>query len=252
MCRQFGSNILYRSRPNYNLHVSSVATPHQHCQHFRDQPKMASPQVGAPKLNQEANSYSPSTCTFSTSSSSANMDEELGRLWLERQYPEELIIRNTFLDVDMGRPSSLHEFLQARQVRSAPGSHLEAIDDNEVYSTRTPTPPPPPPQQPTESDDTQPVVQLQLSGLLSQSELGSPELPTVGSAGHSIKRCKPCAFRWKEPGCLNGVQCQFCHLCETGEKKRRSKEKRAHRRSVRANPNNAWQAMSARINSFLT
>jgi hypothetical protein len=57
-------------------------------------------------------------------------------------------------------------------------------------------------------------------------ELGSPELPSVGSLGHHIRRCKPCAFATRM-GCSNGVQCQFCHLCETGEKKRRRKEKRA-------------------------
>jgi len=57
-------------------------------------------------------------------------------------------------------------------------------------------------------------------------ELGSPELPSIGSLGHSIRRCKPCAFATRL-GCSNGVQCQFCHLCEAGEKKRRRKEKRA-------------------------
>lgn len=57
-------------------------------------------------------------------------------------------------------------------------------------------------------------------------ELGSPELPSIGSLGHSIRRCKPCAFSTRL-GCSNGLQCQFCHLCEAGEKKRRRKEKRA-------------------------
>lgn len=56
--------------------------------------------------------------------------------------------------------------------------------------------------------------------------LGSPDLPSVGSLGHHVHRCKPCAFI-QRMGCSNGVQCNFCHLCEPGEKKRRRKEKRA-------------------------
>jgi hypothetical protein len=56
--------------------------------------------------------------------------------------------------------------------------------------------------------------------------LGSPELPSVGSLGHHINRCKPCAFVSRS-GCSNAAQCSFCHLCAAGEKKRRRKEKRA-------------------------
>jgi len=73
-----------------------------------------------------------------------------------------------------------------------------------------------------------------------QAELGSETLPTVGSAGHRIGKCKPCAFLHKK-GCLNGTACPFCHLCEEGEKQRRQKERaektkkplRKQRREVR-------------------
>jgi len=51
------------------------------------------------------------------------------------------------------------------------------------------------------------------------------ELPSKGSALHPWGACKPCAFVF-EVGCANGVNCQFCHLCEPGEKKRRKKERR--------------------------
>jgi len=54
--------------------------------------------------------------------------------------------------------------------------------------------------------------------------LGSAELPSVGSAGHSSGDCKPCAF-FHTAGCSNGVSCQFCHTCDANEKKRRRKEK---------------------------
>lgn len=62
--------------------------------------------------------------------------------------------------------------------------------------------------------------------------LGSPELPTIGSANHDLGRCKPCAFVHKE-GCATGVKCQFCHLCESGEKKRRKKERKEARKAAR-------------------
>lgn len=62
-------------------------------------------------------------------------------------------------------------------------------------------------------------------------ELGTPGLPNRGSAVHRWGACKPCAFVHKG-GCENGVDCQFCHLCEPGEKKRRKKERRTTRREV--------------------
>jgi len=59
---------------------------------------------------------------------------------------------------------------------------------------------------------------------LQLNKLGSRELPTVGSAGHHVGGCKPCAFAHKKR-CENGVNCNFCHLCEPGEKKRRQKRR---------------------------
>ena len=52
------------------------------------------------------------------------------------------------------------------------------------------------------------------------------ELPSLGSAGHAFGSCKPCGFFYAK-GCLNGVSCSFCHLCDRGEKKRRQKHKKA-------------------------
>jgi len=77
--------------------------------------------------------------------------------------------------------------------------------------------PPPPPMQ---------APQLRIWEALPDSSLGSAEMPTVGSAGHHLGTCKPCAFAFTK-GCGSGVSCQFCHLCEPGEKKRRQKLKHA-------------------------
>merc|ERR1712232_1069300 len=71
-----------------------------------------------------------------------------------------------------------------------------------------------------------------LAGALGEPALGSSELPTVGSVGHKWGACRPCAFLHKR-GCENGVQCSFCHLCDSGEKKRRQKEKIARLKEMR-------------------
>jgi hypothetical protein len=59
---------------------------------------------------------------------------------------------------------------------------------------------------------------------------------SVGSAAHDSGTCKPCAFLWKDlkkPGCQNGMECVFCHLCPPGEVKRRKKEKMFMRKVAR-------------------
>jgi len=45
-----------------------------------------------------------------------------------------------------------------------------------------------------------------------------------GSVDHPHD-CKPCAWFYREEGCLSGADCQFCHLCPPGELQRRRKEK---------------------------
>jgi len=68
------------------------------------------------------------------------------------------------------------------------------------------------------------------SGLVLQQEstpaASGRELPSAGSTGHGMGQCRPCAF-WTTKGCSSGQDCQFCHLCAPGEKKRRQKAKRA-------------------------
>jgi hypothetical protein len=67
---------------------------------------------------------------------------------------------------------------------------------------------------------------LMLSEALQEAQLGSNELPTLGSAGHNLGTCKPCAFFYTK-GCGNAAQCTFCHLCPPDEKRKRQKEKQA-------------------------
>merc|ERR1712232_1103688 len=66
---------------------------------------------------------------------------------------------------------------------------------------------------------------LRLADTIQEPELGTEEFPTVGSIYHRFGTCKPCSFLHKR-GCSNGINCQFCHLCDAGEKKRRQKAKK--------------------------
>eukprot|EP00930_Biecheleria_cincta_P083843 TRINITY_DN73353_c0_g1_i1.p1 TRINITY_DN73353_c0_g1~~TRINITY_DN73353_c0_g1_i1.p1 ORF type:complete len:299 (+),score=74.59 TRINITY_DN73353_c0_g1_i1:89-985(+) len=84
------------------------------------------------------------------------------------------------------------------------------------------------------SASSQPPVQvLRLEAVLDPPTAGSApaaasvfSLPSLGSALHSLGQCRPCAFVATK-GCSSGMDCQFCHLCDAGEKKRRQKAKRA-------------------------
>lgn len=51
------------------------------------------------------------------------------------------------------------------------------------------------------------------------------QVPNRGSALHALGACKPCAFVFQN-ACVNGADCDFCHLCDTSERKRRKKERR--------------------------
>lgn len=78
-----------------------------------------------------------------------------------------------------------------------------------------------------EQDDGEPTEQAALD----DPRLGTPELPTAGSAAHYLGTCKPCAF--VNRNCARGTECSFCHLCGPDERKRRRKEKIAYLRQLR-------------------
>lgn len=182
-------------------------------------------------------------------------------------YPPTLLVRNTFLEFDVGRPASLEDFLEMRLVQSAPGSRVEDMGDassntaadmadaaKAAFAAQLPFPRPAPAPAPP-AVDMAPVpapasgAVLKLAHLLADSEVGSAAIPTVGSAGHHLGHCRPCAFMWKAPGCGNGVECPFCHICEPGEKKRRAKEKKERVKSQ--NAGGLRQSMMSGLRSML-
>jgi len=121
---------------------------------------------------------------------------------LANVYPTNLVVRNTFLEF-VEEP----DLLQMRRIKSAPSSPLGA------RGTRA---------APKDS------AVLELTNLIdTPPNSGIPAIPSVGSTQHHLGNCKPCAFFWKPPGCSNGANCVYCHLCDANEKKRRQKEKKA-------------------------
>jgi len=81
-------------------------------------------------------------------------------------------------------------------------------------------------QQQQQQMQQQMPMRLMLSEALPEAQFGSVDLPTVGSLGHHVGTCKPCAFLHTK-GCCNGAQCPFCHLCAPDEKRKRQKQKQA-------------------------
>eukprot|EP00928_Gymnodinium_smaydae_P033098 TRINITY_DN23807_c0_g2_i1.p1 TRINITY_DN23807_c0_g2~~TRINITY_DN23807_c0_g2_i1.p1 ORF type:complete len:420 (+),score=63.29 TRINITY_DN23807_c0_g2_i1:48-1262(+) len=108
------------------------------------------------------------------------------------------------------QPQPLGPYLPSQQILAHSLAMLQAApvvwDGRQVIRSAAPCPPAP----------TKPAP-------------GTIEMPSVGSAGHAIGRCKPCAFLYSK-GCEGGAMCKFCHLCEPGEKKRRQKEKKQARK----------------------
>lgn len=96
-----------------------------------------------------------------------------------------------------------------------------------VFSAAAVPPPPPMSAEP----GVNAVLKVSLAEAIPEPEVGTRELPTLGSAGHRQGTCKPCAFLHTK-GCNSGKDCTFCHLCEPGEKKRRQKEKKEMRKEM--------------------
>jgi len=49
---------------------------------------------------------------------------------------------------------------------------------------------------------------------------------SVGTAFHSLRKCRPCHYVHTEEGCQRGVNCNFCHLPHVRARSRPSKSRR--------------------------
>jgi len=109
----------------------------------------------------------------------------------------------------------------SQQQMQFPKSHVsEHTAMHAKIETAVPSPPPP---------FEAPV--LRLAEAIAPPEVGGPELPSIGSLLHYKGECKPCTF-FHTRGCENEKDCQFCHLCKRGEKKKRLKAMKAAQREA--------------------
>jgi len=118
----------------------------------------------------------------------------------------------------------------ANETEGSPSSSTCSTVDT-TAGTLAKAPPSPEEQPPAEPDEgsggwrneaasAATALVIRLAGWAAE---GAPAVPpTRGSAKHFLGACKPCAFVFKG-GCASGPDCEFCHLCELGEKRRRKK-----------------------------
>jgi len=117
--------------------------------------------------------------------------------------------------------TAMDEFMQAKSSSMHKGSFVSdasttvSMDEEAALTT------PPSGLSDDEGEkDTSATLKISLTDTLG--------LWSIGSACHETGTCKPCAFLWKDlkqPGCQNGQDCVFCHLCPPGEVKKRKKQK---------------------------
>lgn len=148
-----------------------------------------------------------------------------------RLFEGQLSFRNTFVHFPVDRPFSLEAFTNDRHARSCPSSGI-GLQGGEMSADDAGT------CAALDSallrEPVQPPVVLSLADTVPEPILdvvNFSNLPSVGSAGHHLGTCKPCAFTIK--GCSSGASCSYCHLCDPTEKKRRRKEKATIMRGLR-------------------
>lgn len=194
-----------------------------------------------PSVSTTASSPDESDCSDSEGSKRSMTVPRPPETPLSTQYPSDLVVRNTFYEFAESRT----ELLNLRRTRSAPSRprrypNLDDVetdltfDKNQTFERH---------DWAGKMEERPKVTTLQLASMLSElstsvpeeafvPQIGTAEVPTKGSVGHNLDYCKPCAFFWKDAGCGNGFECEYCHLCDRGSKKRRQKEKKAYLRAV--------------------
>jgi len=164
-----------------------------------------------------------------------------------------ITVKNTFVEMAIPKPFEWDGCFEQRAIQSAPGSVFNSPVtrredpwfklDQVCYDGESDS------EQDDEiscSSDQKLSINHPMPSFFFQQQLAMPPtlrlaeaiepppvlaaIPTVGSAGHGVRKCKPCAFVWKESGCQSGTSCKFCHLCDPAEKKRRRKAKLQLRR----------------------
>jgi len=89
----------------------------------------------------------------------------------------------------------------------------------------------------------EPTFVIELEKALPSPVSGTPDCPSIGSAGHAFGVCKPCDFQHRT-SCRSGASCKFCHLCGPAENRCRKKQKQSMARALKKS---AAQQMQAQV-----
>jgi len=152
----------------------------------------------------------------STSAGSSSLASDISHEESNLASPVNWRIRNTFLDLSFGKLTLLQGFQRSRRSRSSPAGGREAFELEGISLTPDDAP----------VEETVPDCSQNVPRPLALAELVGPQPHSTGSVVHFQGSCKPCAFFWKVVGCKYGTECEFCHLCDADERKRRNKDKR--------------------------
>jgi hypothetical protein len=169
-----------------------------------------------------------------------NQQNAPNRKWLESQYPVNIVVKNTFIDV-MPMKSMI---TRRRRSLTCPtpkcGEKKPGEGDIAAMARELNRP------QVTENgsaasassfpnsqryDYDQPCTTAPASRHVVSLAQALANEPCIGSALHYEAGCKPCVF-FHTKGCTRGTECQFCHLCEKDTIKKQRKERRDVMRKV--------------------
>lgn len=204
---------------------------------------LLAPTTGAPGEDDGSDSDKASVDTSAAGSSLASTDRDEEACEEVAEWPWDLIspgnwrVRNTFLHSPLNKFTVMQIFQRRRRALSVPAGGREAFEREEATQPPALTPACEDPwatldlASTTSSSTPRPevlVVQVEDAGMSTGvgEELALRRI-SEGSVAHAHGQCKPCAFFWKDVGCKSGIACQFCHVCEPDERKRRNREKRA-------------------------
>lgn len=176
-------------------------------------------QAEAAKHSEPQGDWSASHTSAGSSSTSSRFSR--GDEWSPDNWP----VRNTFLE--MPQLTVMQGFQRNRRAWSCPAGGREAAEREEFAAVS------PGPSLEDDSDVGPPAMTKACTESWSEAprplalaDLVGPQSHSKGSVLHFQGTCKPCAFFWKVVGCKYGSECEFCHLCDADERKRRNKEKR--------------------------
>lgn len=129
--------------------------------------------------------------------------------------PVKVSVKNTFIQFDV--PSMLQNSSEP-PLRSAPGDFFQRFFQTKTLEESVQVLPP----IATHAEEINRLIPTHAM----YSSVVDTERTFNGVQAHDLGKCTPCAYFWyKKDGCRKGDDCQFCHLCQKGEIKRRKKDR---------------------------